>query len=414
MNSEVDVVIVGGGAAGIGAARTLAPSNYSCVLLEASPRLGGRAWTHEIAGFRLDIGCGWFHSADRNAWVAIAEAAGVSIDRSAAKWGVQYRDLGFSRADHDAAGEAFAAWRRRLEEMSPRSDRAADALDPQCEWNDFIRIIVGFISGASLERLSIADYLAYDEASTECNWRSPSGYGAVIAAGFPSQVTLRLSTAVESISLGANGAVVATRAGTLRARAVILTLPSGVLAGETLNLPAELAPWREAASRLPLGRDEKVFLEIVGDSPFVPESQVLGNPRDVRTASYYIRPLGSSIVECFFGSEGARVVEEGGAAAAFDFAIGQLCALFGADVRRALRPLIASNWSGMQRIGGAYSYAMPGHASARVALARPFDDRVFFAGEATSAGDFSTAHGAHDSGVRAAHEAITALTRHSS
>ena len=63
----------------------------------------------------------------------------------------------------------------------------------------------------------------------------------------------------------------------------------------------------------------------------------------------------------------------------------------------------------MQHIGGAYSYALPGCASARRALARPFEDRLFFAGEATSAGDFSTVHGAHDSGVRAATEAIAAL-----
>jgi monoamine oxidase len=63
----------------------------------------------------------------------------------------------------------------------------------------------------------------------------------------------------------------------------------------------------------------------------------------------------------------------------------------------------------MKNIGGAYSYALPGHASARKALAQPFDDRVFFGGEATSAGDFSTGHGAHDSGVRAAGEVVAAL-----
>jgi len=46
-------------------------------------------------------------------------------------------------------------------------------------------------------------------------------------------------------------------------------------------------------------------------------------------------------------------------------------------------------------------------------LAQPYEQRVFFAGEATSPGDFSTAHGAHDSGVRAADEAIAALGRQS-
>jgi monoamine oxidase len=63
----------------------------------------------------------------------------------------------------------------------------------------------------------------------------------------------------------------------------------------------------------------------------------------------------------------------------------------------------------MPRIGGAYSYALPGRADVRQRLAQPFDGRVFFAGEATMRGDYSTAHGAHDSGMRAATEAIAAL-----
>jgi len=42
-------------------------------------------------------------------------------------------------------------------------------------------------------------------------------------------------------------------------------------------------------------------------------------------------------------------------------------------------------------------------------LAQPFDDRIFFTGEATHPFDFSTAHGAYESGLRAAEEAIAAL-----
>jgi monoamine oxidase len=60
-------------------------------------------------------------------------------------------------------------------------------------------------------------------------------------------------------------------------------------------------------------------------------------------------------------------------------------------------------------VGGAYSHALPGHAEARGELARPFEQRLFFAGEATHRSDFSTAHGAYDSGLRAAEEAIEAL-----
>lgn len=406
MTDLFDVVIVGGGAAGIGAARRLAQTDLSTLVLEASPRLGGRAWTHDIAGLALDLGCGWFHSAERNAWVAIAEAAGFQVDRSTAKWGVQYRDLGFPPESRAAAWQAFGTWMQNLARSPPASDCAADALPTAGEWTNYIRAIGGFISGASLERLSIADYLAYDEASSENNWRTPAGLGALVASSFPAAVALRLATPVESVSLSADGVTLSTRAGVIHARAAIVTVSTAVLAGHHLKLPPEIGPWREAAARLPLGRNEKLFLEIVGDSPFAPESQVLGNPREVRTGSYYIRPLGAPVIECFFGADGARLVDEGGPVAAFDFALEQLGALFGSNIRAVLRPLAASGWTRTNYIGGAYSYALPGHAAARKTLALPFDNRVFFAGEATSPGDFSTAHGAYDSGVRAAGEVV--------
>ena len=115
------------------------------------------------------------------------------------------------------------------------------------------------------------------------------------------------------------------------------------------------------------------------------------------------------MIEGFFGGEGAEVLAENGPAAGFAYAIDELAALFGSDVRRSLRPLAVSNWSRMDHIGGGYSYALPGRAEARVTLARPFDGRLFFAGEATHRHDFSTAHGAYQSGMRAADEVIAAL-----
>jgi monoamine oxidase len=409
MKHEYDIVIVGGGAAGIGAARELAGSGLSTLLLEANSRLGGRAWTLEVAGLDLDLGCGWLHSAEKNAWVGIANAAGIPLDRSVAAWGTQYRDLGFSPAERAAARAAFDAWTLRLADVPATSDRASDALDPASPWNDYIRAIVSFISGDSLEQTSVADYLTYFESATDTNWRTRAGYGALIAGSFPEGVALRLATPVESIELAATGVTLTTPQGSVRARAAILCVSTAVLAGDTIKLPAALEPWRTAATRLPLGRDEKFFLEITADAPFEDETQVLGNPRDRRTASFYIRPLGRPVIECYFGGEGARIVEDGGPALGFEVALDQLAALFGAQIRQLLRPLVASSWSRSIRVGGAYSYALPGHAQARRALARPFDQRLFFAGEATCAGEFSTAHGAYDSGARAAREALSTL-----
>jgi monoamine oxidase len=409
LSSDVDIVIVGGGAAGVGAARRLAGSGLSTLLLEATSRLGGRACTQEIRGLDLDLGAGWLHSADRNSWAAIARSAAIPLDQSRAAWGAQYRNLGFTAAEQAAAWQAFESWTQRLAAAPPASDCAADALDPNNEWNAHIRAIVSFISGATLERLSAADYVAYDESSSENNWRLRTGYGALIAANFPREVTLRLATPVESIELAAHGLTIATPTGRIRARAAIVTASTAVLAGDSIKLPPELRPWREAAARLPLGLNEKLFLEILGESPFEAETHVTGNPRDERTASYYIRPFGSPVIECFFGGERAQLLNEQGLAAGFAFAIEQLGSLFGSNVRPSLRPLTASSWTRMTRVRGAYSYALPGQVGARKSLAQPFEQRLFFAGEATSAGDFSTAHGAHDSGVRAAGDVIAAL-----
>ncbi len=246
-------------------------------------------------------------------------------------------------------------------------------------------------------------------ASTGVNWRAPHGYGDLIVASVPSRTALRLSTPVEVIALEPQGVAIRTPCGDVHARTAILTVSTAVLAGDAIKLPKALDPWLDAASVLPLGRNEKLYLEVVGGSPFVAETHVLGDPRDPRTAAYYIRPFSRPVIECFFGAEGAEMIEESGPAAGFDYAIEQLVALFGSEARRNLRPLIASSWSRSTRVGGAYSYALPGRAAARRLLARPFEDRLFFAGEATNGQDFSTAHGAHDSGVRAAQEALAAL-----
>jgi monoamine oxidase len=409
VNADVDVVIVGGGAAGVGAARRLSSARLTTLLLEAEPRLGGRAYTQTVQGHAIDMGCGWLHSAERNSWVRIAAELGVAIDTSRAAWGTQFRELGFPPVEQAEAHREFGEWTARMSQRPPPGDRAADALDPQGRWNSYIRAIVNFISGATLEMLSAADYVTYDESSTENNWRAPAGYGALIARAVPASVDCRLDTPVDAIRLGADRVALRTSRGDIRALVAILTMSTAAIAGDTVRWPRELEPWRDAARRLPLGHNEKFFFQIEGASPFEDETHVIGDPHDPVSGAYYLRPFGRPLVEAFLGGDGTRIVERGGAPAAHAFALDQLAGLFGESVRKCLHPIASSGWLASPRIGGAYSYALPGQAAARAALAAPFDDRIFFAGEATSTTDFSTAHGAHDSGVRAAEQVLAVL-----
>src|ERR1700676_5707056 len=109
--SEVDIAIIGAGAAGLGAARALQNSGLSIIVLEARERVGGRGHTIMAApDITFDLGCGWLHSADENSFVKIAERLNFEIDRTRPPWREQSFDTGFplkERADFIAALDAF-------------------------------------------------------------------------------------------------------------------------------------------------------------------------------------------------------------------------------------------------------------------------------------------------------------------
>ena len=100
------------------------------------------------------------------------------------------------------------------------------------------------------------------------------------------------------------------------------------------------------------------------------------------------------------------VTGRGGDGALGAESIDEIAELLGNDYRRKLTPLKESRWAHDRFARGSYSHALPGHADKRAVLAAPIDGRLFFAGEATSLNFFSTAHGARDSGERAAREVL--------
>src|ERR1017187_3540944 len=85
MDADVDVVVIGAGLAGLGAAAALQDMGRSCMILEASGRAGGRAWTTNpaaLGGVWFDMGAVWFHDAEHNPLVTIARSAGERLLRS--------------------------------------------------------------------------------------------------------------------------------------------------------------------------------------------------------------------------------------------------------------------------------------------------------------------------------------------
>ena len=71
--TDPEVIVIGAGAAGLGAARHLARAGIAARVVEARGRIGGRAFTsYDPTGLPIELGCAWLHSADENELAAIA------------------------------------------------------------------------------------------------------------------------------------------------------------------------------------------------------------------------------------------------------------------------------------------------------------------------------------------------------
>jgi monoamine oxidase len=409
--SDTEVAIIGGGAAGIAAGRRLAKAAIDCLVVEARSRLGGRAWTvHDDAGNALDLGCGWLHSADRNPWTRIAEAQGQTVDRSLPPWQKPALTIGFSAEEQAALSKARNEFLERLETIGRKSPDVpvSEAFDPNSRWNGMIDAFGTYFSGAEFEYVSALDFDNYED--TEINWRVREGYGTAIAA-HGETLSVVLDCPVLQIDHGGRRLKIETAKGTITADQVIVTLPSSIVAAKEFLFSPALPDKTEAAAGLPLGLADKLFLSLTDAEEFDVDSRLYGRTDRTATASYQLRPMGRPLIEVYFGGRFAKDLESGGDYAFADYAIAELAHLLGEDFRKRVKLLRIHRWAADPFALGSYSYAKPGKADCRMALAAPVDGRLFFAGEACSEHDFSTAHGGYLTGVTAADQAIAARKR---
>jgi monoamine oxidase len=408
--SSVDVAIIGAGAAGLGAAHALENSGLSVIMLEARDRVGGRAHTILAApGIVFDLGCGWLHSANKNSFVEIAKQLNFEIDKTRPPWREQSFDTGFPHSERQDFIAALDAFYDRAEAAAQRGggDTASLYLEPGNRWNPMIHAISTFVNGCELDQVSIRDMDAYED--TEINWRVRRGYGALMTA-YGARCPLALNTEVTLIDHSGPRARIETSRGTLTASKVIVTVPTNLIADEAIRFHPALPAKVEAARGLPLGVDDKVMLALEDAEALPKDGNLRGATMRTAMGSFHLRPFGQPCIEGFFGGTFARELEDLGDGAFAAESIDQIVALLGSDFRRKLKPLAESRWAHDPFARGAYSHALPGHAGDRAVLAAPVDGRLFFAGEATSPNFFSTAHGARDSGERAAAEVLKKTT----
>jgi monoamine oxidase len=262
------------------------------------------------------------------------------------------------------------------------------------------------MNGVELDHVCVQDYAHY--ADSGINWRVVEGYGALIA-NQAAHLPVTLDCIVTSIDHSGPHISVTTNKGTMTASIVIVTVPPSLLVDEAIRFRPALDDKRAAAAVLPLGIANKMLMTIDKADTLPIDGHVFGHTDRVGTGSYHLRPFGRPLIEGYFGGQLARDLETAGKDAFFAYAVEELIGLFGSDICRRLAPLVQTAWGQDPFSRGSYSYALPGHADARAALAAPVDSRLFFAGEACSPNGFSTAHGAYRTGLDAAEQALSSL-----
>jgi monoamine oxidase len=408
-SGEVDVAIVGAGAAGIAAARRVAAAKARFALLEAGNGIGGRCVTDaRIFGMPYDLGAHWIHNPDRNPLSKLALK--TALDIYPAPRGQTVR-IG-PRNARDSELENFLSLlvrsHRAIADAGRTGPEAASAALPRNlgDWRATIEFILGpYACGKDLSAVSTMDLARATERDIDAFCRQ--GYGALLAR-LAADLAVRLATPVRRIEWDRRGVDVETRNGMLRARTVIVTVSTNVLAGDKIDFRPGLSKRQlDAAAKLSLGSFDHIALDMPGNPLALQHDDVVfEQSTGAHTAALLANVSGTSLHLVEVAGDFGRDLADQGRAAMIDFASGWLAALYGSDIKRAIKRSHATRWNDEPWVLGAMSAAAPGSADARQILMEPVGGRIWFAGEAVHDTEWGTVAGAWDSGTRAAEAAL--------
>jgi len=409
---DVDVVVVGAGAAGIAAARRCGAAKARVALFEASRRIGGRCVTDTaLFGIPFDLGAHWVHGGSANPLAALVQGTGLEVYPAPRSQTVRIGPRNARDAELENFFSSLVRAHRAIDEAGRKADTAAARALPGDlgNWQQTIEFALGpFACGKSLANVSAADVANAGSRDSAAFCRG--GYGALLvklAAG----LSPRLSTPVTRVDGDRNGVDVYINNGRLRARTAIVTVSTNVLAANKIEFKPELEKSvLDAAAGLSLGSYDHVGLLMPGNPlGLQPDDLVFEQASSPRTAALLARVSGSDLHMVELAGDVGRELSKRGETEMIDFATGWLVSLFGANSKNAVKGSRATRWNEQPWILGAMSAASPGHAYARRALRAPIGARIWLAGEALHESKWGTVEGAWESGERAALAALNQM-----
>jgi monoamine oxidase len=422
---EPEVLIIGAGAAGLCAARTLARAGTPSLILEARQRLGGRIQTvyDSLSPVPVELGAEFVHGMPREVWEAVGGSGLAAQELDARHVRVNGRvepdDAISEQVDGVMAAMAAAP------EQPFREFVDASGASPEVR-----RRAVDYVEGfnaARSELISVRSLARQDEASAKIEgdrlFRLQPGYGALIdwlwtgmGAGL---ARVRFGAVVEAVRWRARhveiSARVFGRAMKFYAPRAIVTVPLGVLqapAGAEGAIRFDPEPPTLAAARAAIAMGHASRITLRFREPIWERRGEFQGAGFLHTSEPWMPtwwtslPVRAPVITGWMAGPAAECAASEEPAAWLGHALRSLARTLRTDettLAGELEAWHAHNWSGDPFARGAYSYVRTGGVEAQRNWSEPVEDTLYFAGEAVNGeGHAATVHGAMATGERAA------------
>ena len=413
MPTQTDVVIIGAGSAGLAAAKELARQGVSFMVVEASHRIGGRAYSEEIApDVWFDLGCAYLvvganaktREDESNPFVDFANNHGAVIEQYLHESRYICNGRPLEPAEAQVCRQYYEDCEEAIRSSAERGDDCviSDLIDLDSPYATPYMDMMAVTVPKDLDESSAADF--YFGVEEHINFNTQRGYGNLVAQ-WGRDVEVSLNTRVESVDWSRKHVRVNTNKGSISARCVISTVSNGVLAAQQIHFAPRLPDWKtKAIQEVPMGAENKIGVHFTKDV-FEPEASGYYQVWSDEAPGAYVdvNLVSTNVVTVFMGGRFSIWMEQQGQPAAREFAIDRIADIFGNDIRQSAGRSIATAWVTDPWTFGSYASANPGQFHQRESLPLPIDDKLFFAGEATARAN-GTCHGAYWSGVRVARE----------
>ena len=424
-NTEVDILVIGAGVAGLSAAHVLANNGHSVYVVEAAHRIGGRAYSERLPNSSwFDLGCSYLHEGEINPFTEIAGQLGCVLgdgrrfEKSRTKMTVNGRDASVdelaslnSLSDKCFLEMEDAKYNGTLTEV----DDIASYIDWDHRFSHLHAHLLGGLNASDAHQQSVLDYL---KTGYGLDYPVVGGLGKLIekwASGFLGKVGLYLNCQVSNIDWSGKQVSVTTSGGRIRAKKVLITVSTGVINSGNISffpdLPSSIS---NAFFNLPCGVLNKIGLSFLNNTFTEDDSGwhvMFSEANDSKpiVGSFDINLDDGQQAVAFIGGSEAVYLEKKGKTALAAYALECVEQAFGSDIKKKINGYICSAWAGDSMTFGSYSYAKPKGSKFREVLGQVLEEKIYFAGEATSINHFGTIHGAYFSGIHSAKKILNSI-----